>query len=107
MAGHTLLSPQSAALDTVCCHSVRLLLGLLALYSVLTVGLWYVYEVRQQRASPVDCPSCGATMPSNAHFCTDCGQALPGRRPTSRRTLAMLIVLGLLWLVLGTVLLLS
>jgi VWFA-related protein len=100
VAAHTLLTPDSAYLDTVRSHSLQLLLGVLALYSLLAVGVWYFFEVRKSAAEVHSCSACGHENKPEARFCVSCGTALPppGRRAVSRQGLALVIVLGIFWM---------
>ncbi len=99
-AFHTLLTPESAYLDTVRSHSLQLLLALLALYSLLAVGLWFLLEGRRRPAAARPCTACGRENDPQDHFCIYCGTPLPppGRRQVSRQGLAMVAAIAFLWL---------
>jgi len=101
IALHTLLTPDSAYLSTVRNTSLDLLLGMLLIYSLVTVGLWYWFDWRKRRRSvrPGHCPACGRDNPPAASFCGQCGTALsaPDAQKPSRQGLALVIVIGALW----------
>lgn len=97
IALHTLLTPDSAYLDTVRNNSLGLLLGMLALYSALTFGLWYYFERRRLRQAAGVCPNCQQDNGPAARFCARCGTALGAPQKKGRRGLWLIIVLGVLW----------
>ncbi len=101
MACQLLLTPESAYLDVVRNQSVQLLLGLLALYSLVAVGLWYLFEARKRAPAQPACPACGTGNPIGSRFCGECGVALPAVVPTgsSRRGVFMVVVIASLWVV--------
>jgi hypothetical protein len=109
IAFHTLFTPESAYLDAVRGKSLLLLLGVLALYSVLSVGLWFFYERRGQPASAPLCPSCGHQNLPDSRFCAKCGTPQPTQAPpgVSRTGLVMVIIIGALWLAIGIAILVA
>ncbi len=97
IALHTLLTPSSAYLDTVRNTGLGLLLGMLALYSVLTFALWYYFERRRLRQAAGVCPACRRDNGPAARFCAGCGTALGAPQKKGRRGQWLVIVLGALW----------
>jgi VWFA-related protein len=105
IAFHTLLTPDSAYLDTVRNTSLDLLLGMLFLFSVVTVALWYFLEKRKQGQAPAVgvCPTCGHDNGPAARFCSECGTSIPTPTPASvqrgfpRHGRLLVILLGALW----------
>ncbi|MBN1483609.1 MAG: VWA domain-containing protein [Chloroflexia bacterium] len=99
IALHTLFTPESAYLETVRNQNLLLLLALLALYSLLTVLLWYWFELRGRKETAPVCPACGSENRPESRFCASCGGALVAPR-RSPQGLALVIILAGLWLVL-------
>jgi hypothetical protein len=101
IAFHTLLTPDSAFLGTVSNTSLDLLLGMLFLYSAVTVGLWYFFQWRQRRASAGTglCPTCGHDNGPAARFCGACGATLttPVLEKPSRQGLVLVLLMGGVW----------
>lgn len=106
-AFHTLFTPESAYLESVRSHSLLLLLGLLALYSLLTVVLWLFFERRGKQEILALCTACGFQNSSGAGFCTQCGKNLSVQLKGSRRGLVTVIIMVALWLVIGGAVLLA
>ncbi len=109
LAFHTLLTPESAFLDSVRSQSLQLLLGVLAVYSLVTVLLWFFFEGRAGRVAGQACPACAQAIAPGARFCPYCGTALPPApaRAVVRQGLVLVVAVLGLWLAIGIVLLLT
>lgn len=97
---HTLFTPESAYLGAMRQHSLQLLLALLALYSALTVGLWYLFEGRRRRREARACPACGHANEPGTRSCIQCGAPIP-EQPASPQGLPLVVVIGALWLMIA------
>lgn len=97
IAFHTLLTPESAYLSTVRNQSLLLLLGMLFLYSLLAVGLWYFFARRNQRQGALVCPACRQSSPPGSRFCTHCGAVLPAHSGFPRHGLVLVLIVAALW----------